>query len=145
MQRVAAALALARIAPQERDRIIPILSALTNFAVPDPPEDITRHTLKTKPPFKTDPRITVPAKIALWTLGVDKKPPLAQIMAQDPFTAIPELGDIGAPAKSALPLLESILNSESDLAIRRMAAIAIRKIDPQEAAKLHVPGFLALP
>jgi len=55
------------------------------------------------------------------------------------------LGDIGPSAKAALPYLERILNSDDDIGKRRAAAAAIRKIDPQEAARLHLPGILALP
>jgi HEAT repeat protein len=55
------------------------------------------------------------------------------------------LGDIGPAAKPALPYLKEIFNTHEDAFLRRSAAIAIRKIDPQEAAQLHLPGILALP
>jgi hypothetical protein len=35
--------------------------------------------------------------------------------------------------------------SHYDVRLRRRAALAIRKIDPQEAGRLHLPGILALP
>jgi hypothetical protein len=55
------------------------------------------------------------------------------------------LGDIGPAAKPALPYLEQIVDSDPAIIYRRMAAIAIRKIDAQEAVKLQLPGILALP
>lgn len=54
------------------------------------------------------------------------------------------LGDIGAEAKDAIPSLLGFLN-EGMTDSRRTAAIAIRKIDPEAAARLGLPGLLALP
>jgi HEAT repeat protein len=138
--RLAAATALARIVPEEKAYQAPILMGLTNFSYP---------TLKGSENLGKDPRFAWPAKVALWRLGLEKEPPIGEMMpsaeAGHQLAAIPLLGDIGPPAKAALPYLEKILDSDQDIHFRRMAAIAIRKIDPQEAAKLHLPGILALP
>jgi hypothetical protein len=55
------------------------------------------------------------------------------------------LGEIGPSANPALPALEKRLATAYSVSERRDIAIAIRKIDPQEAAKLGLPGSLGLP
>jgi len=55
------------------------------------------------------------------------------------------LGDIGPDAKAALPTLQTLLEPRQPITLRRAAAIAVRKIDPGEAAELGLPGTLGLP
>ncbi len=94
-------------------------------------------------------QISLPAKVALWRLGMEKGPPVQGLMEalSDPWSydAIQLLGDIGPPACAALPQLKRLLGSDKDILIRRLAAIAIRKIDPKEADNLNLPGIMALP
>ena len=134
--RIVAATALARIAPEEKAALAPVLKELTNCTYQG------RNLGK-------DPHFCWPAKVALWRLGLEKEPPIAEMMPSleswSVLVAIPLLGDIGPPAKAALPYLQKILDSDQDIYIRRKAAIAIKKIDPQLADKLQVPGILAMP
>jgi HEAT repeat protein len=131
---IAAATALVRIVPEEKSYLAPILMTLTNSSNYD---------------FGKDPRFSWPAKVALWRLGLEKEPPIAEMMpprhSWPIWVALPLLGDIGPAAKPALPYLEHIVDSDPEIAFRRMAAIAIRKIDSQEAAKLQLPGILVPP
>jgi HEAT repeat protein len=133
VQRIAAAAALARIAPEEKSELGPILRELASH-----------------PDVKAHPRFGWPAKVALWRLGLEKEAPVKEIMDDNEslslLSAIPLLGDIGPSAKAALPMLEKMAESEQEgFMFRRMAATGLKKIDPQEAAKLDLPGILALP
>jgi HEAT repeat protein len=134
--RIVAATALARIAPEEKASLAPVLKELTN------------STYRGGNLGK-DPRFCWTAKVALWRLGLEKEPPIAEMMppleSWSVLVAIPLLGDIGPPAKAALPYLQKILESDTDVHLRRKAAIAIKKIDPRLADKLQLPGLLALP
>jgi ribulose kinase len=51
------------------------------------------------------------------------------------------LGDIGPPARKALPELEKNLKSRMSLS---EIALAISKIDPEEAKRLGLPGLLII-
>jgi hypothetical protein len=131
--RFTAALALASVAPQEKTNLAPILRRLEKDAK-----------------NKDDLRLACQAEVALWRLGLEPTPPLSEMMSPGqpwPPDTVQLLGDIGPAAKSALPYVEQILNAKrwEDIMSSRMAAIAIRKIDPQEADKLGLPGILALP
>ncbi len=130
-----AAAALARITPESKTNLMPILTNLANFSVPDSDEGF--------------PQITFPAKVALWRLGLEKEPPISELMLPSDnwqaLVAVELLGDIGPSARAALPYLERNANSDDDIRLRRAAAIAIRKIDAEEATRLHLPGILARP
>ena len=87
------------------------------------------------------------AQVALWKAGMEKEPPVTNLMAilsksWDPNSraAIQLLAEIGPEARPALPLLETFLKPGQEL--RTDAAIAIQRIDPQEAARLGLPGLL---
>jgi HEAT repeat protein len=140
-KQIGAATALARIDPEEKEYLAPILMTLTNFSYPPGAEHGEN--------LGKDPRFSWPARVALWRLGLEKEPPVAEMMpptsAGALLDALPLLGDIGPAAKAALPYLERIAESDQEIMYRRMAAIAIRKIDPQEAARRQLPGILALP
>jgi HEAT repeat protein len=106
------------------------------------------------------PQARLPAAVALWRLGLSTSLPLGELALQleppndlrfksyyigsgDPSVGpwiVDLVGDIGPPASSFLPALEKHLIPLDPL--RRNAAIAIRKIDPQRAAKLGLPGLL---
>ena len=133
--RAGAAAALARITPESKASLMPILTNLADFSVLHSDEGF--------------PQITFTAQVALWRLGLEKEPPIRELMlpsdSWQALVAVELLGDIGPSARAALPYLERIVNSHYDIRMRRAAAIAMRKIDPQEAARLHLPGILALP
>jgi HEAT repeat protein len=87
------------------------------------------------------------ASVVLWRLHALKEPPVAalmeQVAKQPTMTAIGLLGEIGPDARAALPVLTNCFYSEYQF--RRLAAIAIRKIDSDEAKRLGLPAILALP
>jgi len=130
-----AAAALAGITPESKASLMPILTNLARFSVLHSDEGL--------------PQITLTAQVALWRLGLEKEPPIRELMLPSDcwqaLVAVELLGDIGPSGKAALPCLERIVNTHNDIRQRRAAAIAIRKIDPQQAARLHLPGILALP
>jgi len=88
------------------------------------------------------------AQVALWKAGMEKNPPVTNLMAilsKAPYSYLPPdafqlLAEIGPDARPALPLLETFLKPGENL--RWDAAIAIQRIDPQEAARLGLPGLL---
>jgi HEAT repeat protein len=130
-----AAAALARITPQTETGLGSILMSLTNFSVAGFEEGF--------------PQVSLPAKVALWRLGQEKEAPVHELMLPSDMwqvsVSVELLGDIGPTAIPALFYLKEILMSHYDVRLRRRAALAIRKIDPQEAGRLHLPGILALP
>jgi HEAT repeat protein len=130
--RAAAAAALARIAPEQKDRLVDILRSLANSN-----------------PLLNKSQVVLPAKVALWRLGAEKEPPVQELIAAlaggSPYDTVQLLGDIGPPARSALPQLKRFLGSNKDINFRHRTAIAIRKIDPKAAADLDLPGFMVLP
>jgi hypothetical protein len=90
------------------------------------------------------------AQVALWKGGMEKNPPVTNLMVilskgTNPYlylelAAIQLLAEIGPEARPALPLLETFLRPGDNF--RWDAAIAIQRIDPQEAARLGLPGLL---
>jgi hypothetical protein len=87
-------------------------------------------------------QIQILARVALWRLGLERELPLPAIMAEaahDGVWAIDLLGEIGPPARPALPLLERLLAGKARPGYQ--AAIAILKIDPAEAKRLGLPGL----
>lgn len=88
------------------------------------------------------------AQVVLWKAGMEKNPPVTNLMSIlskgfDPnakLAAIQLLAEVGTEARPALPLLETFLKPGENL--RWDAAIAIQRIDPQEAARLGLPGLL---
>jgi len=92
------------------------------------------------------------ASVSLWRLGLEKEAPTLSIVAElkqragsDEIAYVELLGEIGSEARLALPLLMKFLDSNGTLILRRAAAVAIRKIDPDEAARLGLPALLAVP
>jgi hypothetical protein len=131
-----AAAALARIHPEDAANLSPLLTKLAGICGPD---------------SERQPEISITIKIAMWRLKMEKEPPIRECMfpgdSAPYYDVVPLLGDIGPAAKPAIPYLTKILNSDHyfGMGMRRAAAAAIRRIDPEQAAKLHLPGILGLP
>jgi HEAT repeat protein len=143
----AAADSLTRIAPREDKNLIAILRTLQQppFKGEGPPMFYQEHTLSSN-------YFHAAATVSLWRLGLEPKPPVMEIVrdleegyGMPPRNWLHLLGEIGPPAKAALPNLEKRLNTIDSVSERRDIAITIRKIDPQEAAKLELPGSLGVP
>jgi HEAT repeat protein len=92
-----------------------------------------------------DPMTRLSASVSLWKLGLETNPPVDELVAHatnyNGGWALDLLGDIGPPARRALPSLEQNLDP---LNPRLDIAIAIRKIDPEEAKRLGLPGLLII-
>ena len=87
--------------------------------------------------------VQIRARVALCRLGHEHEWPIPALMAEVEnvgIWAIDVLGEIGPPAREALPLLSQKLKRKSGAAFQ--ATIAIQKIDPQEAKQLGLPGLL---
>ncbi len=154
---LAAADALTRIAPRDCSNAVAVLRELqhlpklSKILLADS-NGLAMPTNVTNFDDPSAPFFYAAASVPLWKLGLEKEPPVHAIM--DAMTKQPGmyehdyvdlLGDIGPEAKPALPLLVKRLNPPwSDIA-GRVAAMAIRKIDPEEAATLQLPGSLAVP
>lgn len=151
--RLAAAAALTRIAPSQCTNAVRVLRELevdpelaavwvvdqNGIAQPTNKKDFNNPASRF---------FRLAASVPLWRLGLEKEPPVAGILeaikqrgCPDEFSYVELLGDIGPQAKSALPRLAASAGRTS----RRAAAIAIRKIDPSEAARLGLPGILLVP
>jgi HEAT repeat protein len=155
--RLVAADALTKIAPQQCSNAVAVLKRLQH----DPDlatvwvvdtNGIVRRTEQKDFDSPTCRFFRLSASVALWRLGLEKDPPVISIVEQlekqagsDELAYVELLGEIGHEAKPALPLLTSMPNPDRFIGLRRAAAIAIRKIDPAEAAKLGLPGTLAIP
>ena len=129
--RFAAATALAEIAPDQASNAVNFLKKVNFQLVGTPLPELSAH-------------------VALWKGGMEKNPPVTNLMAilskgtaanmYWELAAIQLLAEIGPEARPALPLLEEFLKPGEVL--RWDAVIAIQRIDPQEAARLGLPGLL---
>ncbi len=152
--RLAAATAIVRIAPAESSNAVEVLEAL-KWDLDGALVLASTNGIPQKSTLKDGfgnfdgayPRLA--ASVALWQAGLAKDPPVAEITGEFGKDAslfdseyIELLGEIGPAAKSALLVLEPYLNPGNYYRLRIRAAIAIRKIDPEEAAKLNLPGVL---
>jgi hypothetical protein len=81
-----------------------------------------------------------PAAITLWKLGLETNLRLDDLIAEGDDWAFEQLGDIGPSAKKALPVIEKALQQRPSIA----AALAIWKIDPEEARRLGLPGLFII-
>ncbi len=155
--RLAAATALTRIVPGQSSNAVVVLRALQNdselAAVWTMDRDGIPHrqaaTNFDNPAYRF---FHAAASVPLWRLGIEKKTPVPALIAElerpsssDETSLINLLGDIGPEAAPALEKLKKIVESERFIGHRRAAAIAIRKIDPAEAARLGLPGVLGVP
>ena len=154
---LAAADALTRIVPQQCPNAVGVLRRLQHE--PDlaavwvvDTNGIVRPTEQKDFENPASRFFRLSASVALWRLGLEKDPPVISIVEQLKAQAGSEesayvelLGEIGREANPALPELARMLSPDRFIGLRRAAAIAIRKIDPAEAAKLGLPGMLAIP
>jgi HEAT repeat protein len=92
------------------------------------------------------------AAVPLWRLHLESQSPVPALLQEmgkpesaDAIWCVELLGDLGPDAQEALPKLALLVGPEKWSGLRRAAAIAIRKIDPQEAKRLNLPGILAVP
>jgi len=158
--RLAAATALARIAPQKASNAVAVLKGLQH----DPElarvwsSDGHGGAIMTDKKDYQNPQsvlFRLSASVPLWELQIESEPPVTSILEEmnkigrsDDVSGIPYielLGEIGPPARSALPVLKTFLQPQRWVRLRRTVAIAIRKIDPEEYARLGLPGTLVLP
>jgi HEAT repeat protein len=90
------------------------------------------------------------AAVPLWRLHLEAESPVPGLVeelrkSENAYWCIELLGDLGPDARAALPVLAPLAGPEKGIPLRRAAAIAIRKIAPEEADRLNLPGILALP
>ena len=82
--------------------------------------------------------VRVTAAYALWNIDgqFDVALPvfLEALRSGDPYPAVTFLGEIGPAAKAAAPELAKLLD-DNDAGVRTATAKALKKIDPEEAAK----------
>jgi HEAT repeat protein len=155
--RLAAAVAVTKIAPEQSSNAVGVLKNLQAD-----PELATVWTTdghggarQTSSKDFQNPAsrfFRLSASVPLWRLRLERDPPVTGIIEElnrpsrsEDIRYVELLGDIGPDAKAALPALEKFLNPDQFISLRRAAAIAIRRIDPSEAAKLGLPGTLIVP
>jgi HEAT repeat protein len=94
------------------------------------------------------------AAVPLWKLHMEPQSPVPALLQEmrkpengDAVWCVELLGDLGPDAREALPKLALLVGPEQwrSIGLRRAAAIAIQKIDPEEAKRLNLPGILAVP
>jgi hypothetical protein len=146
---LAAAAAWSRIDPKSETAIAALREFQTNgdpglldFANRNPSAIDPRYFIVNNL-TQTRLQVQIRARVALWRLGLERELPLPALMADAAHQgvwAIEFLGEIGPPAREALPLLERYLAEKDRLGYQ--AAIAILKIDPAEAKRLGLPGLL---
>jgi hypothetical protein len=147
-ERCRAADAITKIAPQNAAELVPVLQALEHV----PPLRVIypdSNAVQAPVFFRPDPSsnyFRLAAEVSLWRIGLRASPPVAEIISEaqnKDYDHISDwidlLGDIGPPAASALPALDKILEFDSE------AALAIRRIDPNEYDRLNLPGVVVLP
>jgi len=154
--RLAAAVALTRIMPEQCSDAVAVLRSLqndpelANVGIVDKDGLVNTNYADAQNPGAMLFRLA--ALVPLWELRVEKESPVDAIIRElrKPTTSeqnfyVELLGDIGPDAKAALPTLQTLLEPRQPITLRRAAAIAVRKIDPGEAAELGLPGTLGLP
>jgi HEAT repeat protein len=172
--RLSAAEALSKIAPEQASEAIPVLKAFPDYRDADeaPPTGNRRllptlvgvpqgtqrydftgnfpagYTLVGVPQGTQRYDFPPRAAVALWRFHALDEPPAEFLMRRVERMHLPNdielLGEIGPQAKAALPVLTNCLDQDY-LPLRQIVATAIRKIDPDEAAKLGLPAILAQP
>ena len=89
--------------------------------------------------------------IALWKARVVSESPLPALMKcierneARRTVAVERLGELGAEAKPAMPLIEKWLSPTNSLEDRLAAALALRRIDVEEFKRSNLPGTLGVP
>ena len=143
--RIAASRALLRIAPQTASNVHPVLKAIEDEAGPLIPGRIGDLLIRREVGvglWETDR--TRPCPVAGLIPVLLKKDGGSLQRAIEKACAAELLGEIGPEAKDAIPALVELFE-EDRAGTRRTAAIAIRRIDPESASRLGLPGQLALP
>jgi HEAT repeat protein len=135
--RLAAAVAITRIDSQQSRDAVQVLQGFQNHP---------------------EPKLRLEAATALWRLDPATPSPIAALIdllkrgpEADKERAAELLGELGPHAKEAIPALAELVEDSSHWEdsplwmARRAAAMAIRKIDLEAAARLGLPGWLAFP
>jgi HEAT repeat protein len=153
--RFAAANALTKIAPDHSSNAVAVLKNFQNDPGPTNIWVADKNGIPMQVKDFQDPGtifLSLAASVPLWRLGLEKEPPVTAILtnlnapgASSETEYVHLLGEIGPGAKQALPKLETFIASGVFMRSRQTAAVAIRKIDPAEAAKFGLPGVLLLP
>jgi hypothetical protein len=150
----AAARALVEIAPSQASTAVKLLKKeegeqeKSHFVEIAPSPNKAEHGRGLVPLAWHPSSQALSAQVALWKAGMEKNPPVTNLMAILPIAGYPQLtpdaiqllAEIGPDARPAVPLLEKLLKPGENL--RWDAAIAIQRIDPQEAARIGLPGLL---
>ncbi len=150
---LAAATAVTRIVPGDCSNAVAVLRGLqrdsgeiANQETPEQVEEIMSHRIRFYPSFQAQ------VAVALWRLGLksdlEESSPMAALVKQlnspgnlEFLSLIRLAGDLGPDAKGAIPRLKAYMDNGPF----SQAAIAIRKIDPEEYARMGLPGTLVLP
>jgi hypothetical protein len=85
-----------------------------------------------------DQTYDIGAVATLWQLGLSINCPVDALVAEERFET---LGELGPAAAKAVPMLEKVLKENPDHAD---AALALWKIDPEEAKCLGLPGLFII-
>lgn len=155
--RLAAATAMTKIAPEQCSNAVVVLRSLQHDPALAAVWAVDKSGVATQTSQKDyqNPAsrfFRLAASVPLWRLGLEKEPPVSAIVEalkrhldSNEIYYVQLLGDIGPDAKASLATLKTFLAPDTFIKLRQAAAIAIRKIDPDEAAKLGLPGTLLLP
>jgi hypothetical protein len=96
---------------------------------------------------RDDPWNRYSPSVILWKLGLETNSPVDELIADlktnyIASSAVNFLGEIGPPARKAIPELEKRLSNVYPLYSGQFRiALAICKIDPEEARRLGLPGL----
>jgi HEAT repeat protein len=156
-ERLAAAVALTQIVPEQCSNAVTVLMALQH----DPELAKLYHTdgrgggtLQYHLDFQSSQSrfFRLSSSVALWKLGLEKESPASEIVeglgkpdTGEQHWLLELAGAMGPEAHAAVPALEKLIGPDQLIRRRRAAAIAIRKIDPKEAERLNLPGILVQP
>jgi HEAT repeat protein len=160
--RIAAAEALTRIVPSQCSNAVTVLKTLQHdpqLATVWRSDGRGAATQSSESDFDNPESrfFRLAACVPLWKFGIEKQSPVPALIAElhngantnplnrDDLRYIELLGEVGPEAAPALPILTKYLEVNKGIKLRRTAANTIRKISPEEAAKLNLPGVLAIP
>jgi hypothetical protein len=145
------------IATNKTAEVLPAVRALATISPGDPnANEILRHAAVLNPPLelgrwhldRVDPYVCLSASVTLWKLGLETNSPMDRLISElhsnNQGWAASLLGEIGPPARRALPELEKSLGTNSYSMYLDSIALAICKIDPEEAKRLGLPGLFII-
>jgi hypothetical protein len=136
--------ALAAIGPYDANLIAMLREAGTYTTKRSPPQRVspgTKRETREAGDWSLNRLTHIPSAITLWKLGLETNPPLDELIAEGDSWAFDRLAEIGPAAKKALPMLETRLEQDR---FSFGAALAIWKIDPDEATRLGLPGLFII-